>query len=111
MGRIADSRRRASFFGPSPTANPGGVGEGHQLLTEVPFFFLRFRGRLTSWVNYPTERRQAMLHAMLGHDLAREHSADLLRQAEKTRRVPRSRRAIRMPISFKSLATFLNSVF
>ena len=51
-----------------------------------------------------------MLHAVVGHDLAREHNADLLREAEKTRRVPRPRRSIRMPTSFKSLATLLNSI-
>jgi hypothetical protein len=52
-----------------------------------------------------------MLHAMLGHDLAREHDADLQREADRARRVAQARRHWRMPTSLKSLATFLTSLF
>ena len=49
---------KGSFFSPSPTANPEGVGEGHQVLDKVPFFSAIPRGRLTRWVHF-TQQKEA----------------------------------------------------
>lgn len=56
LGRMGSLCPRAIFFGPSPSANPVGVEEGHPILDWVPFFFMQ--GRLTGWVEHTRQARR-----------------------------------------------------
>jgi hypothetical protein len=73
---------------------------------EVPFF-VQSRGPLTGWTIHLTERRQTMAHPWFVENLAREHRAQLLREAEAARRVLGSGQVGKFRSGLKSLLILL----
>jgi len=101
-GRIDSVRRRVSFFGPSPAANPVGVGEGHRILSGCPFFLAVPQGASRRYF-VPKRRRQAVDNWIEAYQLGRLASEERLEGAAQHRRLVRSTHFGRLPLIVKSL--------
>ena len=73
-----------SFFCPSPTANSGGVEEGHRVTTWVPFLLLEGIAGETLAPNQMLKGRCTMSFLVL-LDVAKAQQAERIRQAERER--------------------------